>query len=340
MKIALIARATLDIQPGGDTQQVHETARALRTRGVNVDVVLSGNPMNVEDYDLIHFFNLGRPADLLRYPGTLRRPLFISTIWVDYGTSASAEYYKTIARGVLGNDRIPPLSYLLKGQAASVETVARAADLWITTTEPERIRLQENFGESIPTLVVPPGLPAEYIEPLPPEDEKRHGILCVGRFEPLKNQLTLIRALKDLDVQVTFVGNPASNNSAYYNQCRKEATANMNFRPHSSYAALQLLYRSHHTVVVPSHFETFGLTALEGLSQGCKVILSNKAESAELLREHVHLFNPTDPAELRALIERELKTAADPRGQTAARTFTWDRVAETLHEAYSTRLNG
>ena len=64
MHIAFVARKTLYSQPGGDTVQVEQSAAALRRQGHNVSITTSGTPLP-DNIDVLHGFNLGRPADLL-----------------------------------------------------------------------------------------------------------------------------------------------------------------------------------------------------------------------------------------------------------------------------------
>ncbi|KAB2806833.1 glycosyltransferase family 4 protein [Phaeocystidibacter luteus] len=339
MKIAFIARSTLLKQPGGDTQQVTETARELERLGIDVDIILSGQRMRVAEYDLLHFFNLGRPADLLRYPAWKSKPTFVSTIWVDYGSGSKGEWMKAIGRGLIGNDKLPPLHYILQGHEKSLAEIVDHADLFITTTQLEIDKLKASFPKADPTYIVHPGINRDFTEPLPPEKEERSGILCVGRFEPLKNQLAVIEATRGWDEPVTFVGNAASNNPSYYKKCRAEAGSNHSFRPHSSMHALQMLYRSHKVVVVPSHFETFGLTALEGLSQGCNLVLSSTTGAAEVVGEHARLFVSKNSDELSVAIREQLDANSQTEGKKFARQFSWESAAEKLVELYQTRLS-
>lgn len=339
MKIAFVARATLFIQPGGDTQQVEQSAAELFHLGIEVDIITKERNVDLSKYDLVHFFNVGRPADLLRHRNWDSPPLFISTIWVEYNNSNRVETLKTLARGIIGNDRIPPLSYLLAGQEKAMLQILEKADLLITTTEKEVERLQEAFGDIAPTFVVPPGLNRDYTEQLPEEKEDRSGVLVVGRFEEIKNQKRAIEGLAKLNENVTFVGDASSNNPSYYNACKRMATDQMSFRPHSSMEALKMLYRTHKVVLVPSTFETFGLTALEGLSQGCEVVLSTSTGAHELLNAHVHSIDPMSTNDIARGVQEALNTTTDTSGRDFAIQYTWKRAAESLRKLYETRLN-
>jgi hypothetical protein len=64
MRVVMIARPNLYSVPGGDTIQIEETASALRALEVEVDIIISGS-IDYKRYDLIHFFNIIDPEDIL-----------------------------------------------------------------------------------------------------------------------------------------------------------------------------------------------------------------------------------------------------------------------------------
>src|SRR6478752_6332374 len=86
MNVLFIARATLYDSPGGDTVQILKTAEELRKLDVTVDIGLSTGVFNYEKYDIVHFFNIIRPADILYHFNKSKRTV-ISTIFVDYTES-------------------------------------------------------------------------------------------------------------------------------------------------------------------------------------------------------------------------------------------------------------
>ena len=97
MKIALITRSTLYKVYGGDTIQILETAEELRNLGIKVSIFLSHEKINYEDFDLLHFFNLVRPANILYHISKTNKPFVVSPILVDY-----SEYDKHHRKGFSG----------------------------------------------------------------------------------------------------------------------------------------------------------------------------------------------------------------------------------------------
>src|SRR3569832_1121063 len=80
MKVAFITRSTLFDVPGGDTVQVMQTARHLEQLGITADIKLSKDEISYADYDLLHFFNLKQPADILYHSKKSGKPFVVSTI--------------------------------------------------------------------------------------------------------------------------------------------------------------------------------------------------------------------------------------------------------------------
>src|SRR5215471_12881365 len=133
MKVVLIVRATLHAVKGGDTYQVIRTAEALGKRGIIADIKLTTDHIEYQLYDLMHFFNVIRPSDILYHIQKCNKPFVVSPLLVDYsefekyhrqGISGiifrylgrnTIEYAKTVARWMLGKDVLKSKSYLWKG---------------------------------------------------------------------------------------------------------------------------------------------------------------------------------------------------------------------------------
>ena len=84
MKIAFITRSTLYSVPGGDTEQIVQTARFLKEMGIGVELFLTTEKIDYSKYDLLHVFNITRPADILSHIAKTSKPVVVSTILVDY----------------------------------------------------------------------------------------------------------------------------------------------------------------------------------------------------------------------------------------------------------------
>jgi len=141
MKVAFITRSTLFTVPGGDTVQITETAQHLNTAGIEVDIKLANEKIIYNQYHLLHFFNITRPADILFHVHHAKKPFVVSTIFIDYseydqlhrtGLSGyifkffpvtTIEYLKAIAKWILGKDKLISKSFLWKGQKNSIREI-------------------------------------------------------------------------------------------------------------------------------------------------------------------------------------------------------------------------
>jgi glycosyltransferase involved in cell wall biosynthesis len=99
------------------------------------------------------------------------------------------------------------------------------------------------------------------------------------------------------------------------------------------------LYRRALVLVVPSHTEGFGMTALEAMTVGVPVIASNRGALPEVLGDAGRLVDPARPAELAeamsgVLASRELRDRMREAGWRRAREFQWTASADRLREAW------
>lgn len=95
--------------------------------------------------------------------------------------------------------------------------------------------------------------------------------------------------------------------------------------------------------VFPSHFEGFGLPALEAMACGTPAVLARATSLPEVGGDAAAYFEPGDDRELAETILRLLDDAGAredlrSRGLDRAREFTWTRAAERTAAAYRAAL--
>jgi glycosyltransferase involved in cell wall biosynthesis len=106
---------------------------------------------------------------------------------------------------------------------------------------------------------------------------------------------------------------------------------------------LSALYRLCGLFVFPSLYEGAGLPILEAMSCGAPVIGSNISSVPEILGDSRSTFDPSDPADVAACLQRTLESDEELerlRRVSAERAahFTWDRVARKAVEGYEHAL--
>ncbi|HLO70158.1 MAG TPA: glycosyltransferase family 4 protein [Flavipsychrobacter sp.] len=358
MKVAFISRATLYSSPGGDTKQLEETAAGLRSMGVTVDVYLTNQPIDYTQYDLLHFFNIIRPADVIAHMKRSGKPCLVSTIFVEYGTvkeegrggivgtikklipESTFEYIKTVARAVKNGEKIVSKEYLLWGHTKSTMYVARHAKMLLPNSESEYRRFVAKYPVTTPYHVVPNGINTKNLENKYPENaDYKNAIICMGRIESRKNQLNLIRALNNTQYKLYIHGKPSPNNMAYFEQCKQEAAANIHIGGHLDEEMLYTAYSNAKVHVLPSYFETTGLSSLEAAVMGCNIVVTDKGDTRDYFLNDAWYCEPDDVASIKDAIDRAFNA---PYSQEFKKrildSFTWKRAAEETYKAYANVL--
>ena len=354
MRVAFIARSTLYSTPGGDTVQVLATAKYLRKLGVDVDVKASTDNIDHNAYDLLHFFNIIRPADILNHIRS-GSPYVVSTIFIDYtgydrtqrtgfgGTlfrllsPGATEYAKAVARALAGNDRIASREYLWRGHNNSIRKILNGAAHLLPNSENEYRRLQQAFNIDKKYTVVPNGIDIE-VFPSPPAMEKDPlMVVCAARIEGIKNQLNLLKALNNTPFKLYLIGNPAPNQQAYYRECKRKAASNIIFTGSLPQSKLVEYYRQAKVHALPSWFETTGLSSLEAAAMGCNIVAGNKGDAREYFGHQACYCDPASPQSILDAVEKAAARPVDTiLGQEIRTKFTWEQAALSTIGAYST----
>lgn len=357
MKILFVARATLFTNKGGDTVQITETAKHLALRGVHVDIRLCNEEIDYSSYDLLHFFNIIRPADILSHIKKSGKPFVVSTIYVEYAefekkaragakgllfrffSADFIEYLKVIARAAIKKEKIVSPVYLFWGQRKSVKYIIKRASLLLPNSYNEYKRLLKSYKVEQEFAVVPNAINTALFlkNALPPKNEKL--VLCVGRIEGLKNQLNLIKALNDTQYQLIIIGAPATNQLDYFEQCRATASHNISFISNIPQEQLVQYYEQAKVHVLPSWFETTGLSSLEAGAMGCNVVITDKGDASEYFGDLAFYCDPASAASIfNAVDEAAKQPVNNSLREKILSQYTWEIAAQKTEEAYKIAL--
>jgi glycosyltransferase involved in cell wall biosynthesis len=356
MKIAMIARSTFYTAPGGDTVQAIQTARHLQGMGVRADICLSDQKIPYEDYDLLHFFNLTRPADILYHSKRSGKPFVVSTILCNYTEydkyhrkgvgvlfsylpADGIEYLKTMARWLLGKDHLSGLSYLWKGQRKSIIEIRKKAAMILPNSDAEYRRLVQTYRDKPEYMMVPNGVNPELFrhDASVKKDDKL--VLCVARIEGIKNQLNLIKALNNTDYKLLLIGAHAPNQAAYYMQCRALAADNVSFIDHVPQEELGKYYQQAKVHILPSWFETTGLSSVEAAAMGCNIVITDRGDAKEYFGYDAFYCDPGEPESIYRAIERASKAPLnEDLIHKILHKYTWQQAALTTRKAYTSIL--
>lgn len=168
----------------------------------------------------------------------------------------------------------------------------------------------------------------------------RHGILCVGRFDPHKGQHRLLQALAGIDVPITLVGATNPNYPSYRSHCAALAGPNVHILPPQPVARLRMLYQTCLVHAQASWYELSSLSALEAAASGAHVVTTRVGGMSEYLGSFAWYTNPGDIAELRSAVLTALATPPDPAmAERIRRHFTWEQSTRRLLRVYEQLLS-
>lgn len=352
MKVAIIARSTFFSVPGGDTVQAVQTAGQLVRLGIDTVIRLTNETIAYEEYDLLHFFNIIRPADILYHSQKAGKPFVVSTILCNYGEydkfhrkgagilfsylpADGIEYLKTVARWLLGKDHLSSISYLWKGQRKSIIEILKRAAMILPNSESEYKRVTESYCEKSEYMVVPNGVNPGLFNYDPFLEKDRQLILCVARIEGIKNQLNLVKALSNTKYNLLIIGAHAPNQAAYYQQCRAAAAGNIRFINHIPQNELVKYYQQAKVHILPSWFETTGLSSIEGALMGCNIVITDKGDAKEYFGDDAFYCDPGVPESILAAVERAVSADLNEGlRQKILAKYTWEHAAIQTKKSY------
>ncbi|KAA3653008.1 MAG: glycosyltransferase [Bacteroidetes bacterium] len=353
MKVLMISRPTLFTVPGGDTVQIEQTAAALKKLGVEVDIKLADEEIEYQNYRLIHFFNIIRPNSISAHVKQSKLPYVISTIFVDYSEIEKEErgvmfktlarlfgpdgtdYIKTLGRLILNGEKLIDNTYLLHGHKKSIESLLNKAAMLLPNSHHEFQRLKKRYNFDNEYIKVPNAISSDFIQ-RPSIAEKKQEVLCIGRIEFIKNQLNLIRALRNTDIPLKIIGKPAPNHQAYFEQCKKEATDNIEFLGQLDKTEIIKRLDQAKVHVLPSWFETTGLSTIEAAARACNIVITRKGDTEEYFKDFAFYCEPGSPDSIREAIVKALQAETNPELKDfVSQNYTWEEAAKKTLMAYN-----
>jgi glycosyltransferase involved in cell wall biosynthesis len=352
MRVALITRSTLYTVRGGDTVQVVQTAQQLTELGVDVTILLSNEQIDYEQYNLLHFFNITRPADILYHGKKSGKPYVVSTILCNYSEydkhhrkgvgmlfsflpADSIEYLKTMARWLMGKDHLNSINYIWKGQRKSILEILNNAAIILPNSKSEYKRVGQTYLDKVDNIIVPNGINPDVFKWDRSINKNEKLVLCVARIEGIKNQINLIKAINNTDYKLLIIGTASPNQVNYYNECVSIAGDNVFFIDHLPQHELVYYYQRAKVHVLPSWFETTGLSSIEAATMGCNLVITDKGDTREYFEDYAYYCDPAKPESILEAIKRASKAPVDDAlRQKILAKYTWKHSALQTLKAY------
>jgi D-inositol-3-phosphate glycosyltransferase len=266
--------------------------------------------------------------------------------------------------------------YRIQGE----QEVLRIADRVVAATPAELAQLQWLYrADTSKVEIVPPGVDISHFYPIPQDEAKEfiglqpcdQLLLFVGRIEPLKGIDNLIEAIAILRRQGVYVslsvigGDPdqvvvshdgaETKRSVEFNMSEMKRLQEMRarygmedlvaFLGRRSQDTLPYYYSAAEAVVVPSHYESFGMVALEAMACGTPVVASQVGGLAYLVQdgETGYTVPADDPQALadalnRLLKDPEMRARMGLKAAEFAKEYAWSKIAARIIKIYEQAL--
>lgn len=221
--------------------------------------------------------------------------------------------------------------------------LARRARVVLTSSEYSRRSIIKRFGLAEEAVTsVPGGVNLGQFHACDPAAVRQkyelpaRYILFVGSIDPRKNLERLLQAwfrLMDFrNLELVVVGAEAQNFRPVALGASRRRTRFLGYVPDED---LPGLYSGAVFFIMPSLFESLGLTVLEAMACGAPVIISYAGALPEIAGDAAIQVDPTSVEGMaesmrKLLTDESLRTRLQSRGFERARQFTWERSAEAI----------
>jgi len=361
MRILLVNRTNLFEKFGGDSIKTLKTKEYLERKGVKVDLML-GNQKNINfnQYDLVHILNL---RDIKLTPIIIKRakkakkPVVLSTIF--WKSKKTAQYIYEIYKEynpkysliintlekIIGEQKtLKIFSFLFKKRFFSKEKYILKNIDWILLESSSELKNIISYF-NLPILekkstIITNGINKVFLlkekgvnkqsKSLPKEF-----VLSVGRIDPIKNQINVIKALFDnKEIPLVFIGS-AIRFPKYFKEFRKisKKRGNVYWFPKMEQEKLIDFYRQAKVYVQPSVWETFGLAILEAAIFDCNLVVTSEGGAKDYLQDKALYCQPNDLES----IQKAILMAWDKNkreNQINLEAFTWEKTINNTIKIY------
>lgn len=339
--------------PSGDSVQMLMTKTYLEKLGVDV-CISSRQDISLNEFDLIHIFNTTRlPEAYGFYKNAMnqKKKIVISPIFIDmrrYYQNKPARLAAWRAENLFRREMLQGSHMLLPNSKKEWEWIQNI--LMVDTRE----------------KIIYHGVDPVFFDADKDRFVNKFGIenfiLCVGRLSPIKNQLSLIRAVKDLNIPIVLIG--PVNDRRYAIECAEAADGCVKYIPPMNQRELASAYCAARVHAQPSWFETVGLTSLEAAASGTPVVITSLGGTREYFEDRAVYVEPDSLDSIREgilaamrqqtnIVEKnvegknEQSTEGERRSAESEKEgkdfelktyirerFTWEKTARDTLEAY------
>ena len=338
MRVAVQSYPTLFQTVGGLRMKVDRTVAALNRRGIHAELI---DPVRqkLADFDLVHVFapynGNYRIVEQAKSDGV---PVVLSTI-----LNVPMSHWTGI-KGRLLSRLIGRLTdWTMTTDFAQMTAAMHNADHLIALGKVERRSLIEGYGVPASKVsIVHNGVGEEFFQATPHAFLAKYNIpqpfvLHTGMVGDVKNQLGLIRALKDEAVNIVLIGYCAKSSQPYLEICLAEGGERVHYLGELQHGGMiASAYAAAAVVAIPSLHEGMPNSILEGLAADKPVVLTNNHTiDIDLPTDSAVQVGHEDQVGIRRAVVGFLQQPPPPgRARSVVSALSWETVAEQLDTIY------
>ena len=279
MKILFVLPAHHQLFYGGAEVQFKNTVKNVN-KYLSVEIY-NHETTDIKSFDLVHLFRLSEShIELCNYLIENNIPYVVSPIFFPQNLLYLL-YFKITSLFI--NFKFSKISSLYYKSR-----ILNNAKIIFPNTYDEN-KLIKKISHKCNTFIIPNCVDDEFYTHLHDTEisniRRFNDILCVGRIEPRKGQLVLLKCAKHLNLKITTIGN--IRDQSYFNNMLSLNYDKWTHIDHvSSRKELICHYYSHKYYIQPSSMETPGISAMEALLCGCKLAICSKGGTFEYFKNN------------------------------------------------------
>jgi glycosyltransferase involved in cell wall biosynthesis len=141
-------------------------------------------------------------------------------------------------------------------------------------------------------------------------------------------------------IKLVIIGKPNISQMKYYLKCKSIAGPNIIFLDYIKHEELPSAYAAAKVHILPSWYETPGLTNLEAGIAGCNIVSTDRGSTKEYFKDMVEYCDPTSAGSIKNAVIKAFNKPKDTKlKQHILSNYTWDRVAKETLKGYQRVLD-
>ena len=338
MNICFIVPQVMKAVSGGLNVQVNNIADSLKKKGIDVTFYNPWETYDWNEIDMAHIFKSEFATyHIAQWLHESKVPFAVSPVF--YNTHKPINIRVLIKLSKI----VQKLISGVRTDLDCVHDICQFSTKVLPNTYAEKKFIEKGIGITPGKIsVIPNGVEKRFADADSSLFIKTHGlknfIISVANFGyKRKNMLNLIYALEKIDHPAVLIG--TIYNNAYGNRCRERMKKSKNILwlnavDHDD-PILASAYAASKVFVLPSYFETPGLTALEAGLAGANIVITPHGGTKEYFGSMAEYVNPQDISSIKNCITTALDKKPNPElKKHILNNYSYSAIVEKLITVY------